>query len=287
MATNRDQKIVLITGANTGLGLEIVKSLCRSTTSYAILVGSRDLSKASAAIAEAQKEYPSTTSILTPIQADLSSDSSLEACIATISSTYPRLDILVNNGGASYDQQIQSGTLTMREGWNASWDTNVAGTQVLTTLAVPLLLKSKDPRLIFMTSGTSTMTETVLKEDSSEMLKRINGSPAKGWPKAGGANPITAYRSSKAGLNMMMREWVRVLKEDGVKTWCVSPGFLATGLAGVGAEQLKKVSDLPVLDWAQGDYADYVIRWVHLILQLERTSRGMSLKGSAIMTPAR
>lgn len=31
---------------------------------------------------------------------------------------------------------------------------------------------------------------------------------------------------------MLMREWTRILREDGVKTWCVSPGFLATGLGG-------------------------------------------------------
>lgn len=33
-------------------------------------------------------------------------------------------------------------------------------------------------------------------------------------------------------MNMMMREWVRVLKEDGVKIWGISPGYLATGLGG-------------------------------------------------------
>jgi hypothetical protein len=36
-----------------------------------------------------------------------------------------------------------------------------------------------------------------------------------------------------------------MLKNDGVKVFAISPGFLATGLAGVGAEQLKKVSDFP------------------------------------------
>ena len=41
-------------------------------------------------------------------------------------------------------------------------------------------------------------------------------------------------------MNMMMREWNRILKEDGVKTWCISPGFLATGL-GLGAEATKKM----------------------------------------------
>ena len=33
-------------------------------------------------------------------------------------------------------------------------------------------------------------------------------------------------------MNMMMREWTRVLREDGVKVWAVSPGYLATGLGG-------------------------------------------------------
>lgn len=42
---------------------------------------------------------------------------------------------------------------------------------------------------------------------------------------------------------MMMREWTRTLKEDGVKVWCVSPGMLATGLGG-NKEALKKMGAL-------------------------------------------
>lgn len=122
----------------------------------------------------------------------------------------------------------------------ASWDTNVAGTQVLTTWAVPLLLKSGNPRLLFMTSGTSTLTETELTEP--EILARINASPPAGWPKEQKKVEVTAYRSAKTGLNMMMREWTRILGNDGVKVWAISPGMLATGLGGVGADALRKVS---------------------------------------------
>jgi NAD(P)-dependent dehydrogenase (short-subunit alcohol dehydrogenase family) len=120
----------------------------------------------------------------------------------------------------------------MREMWNKSWDVNVTGTNVLTHTLIPLLLKSSDPRLLFITSGTSTLGE------SEDLALKVNESPAEGWPKQGFAVP--AYRSSKTGLNMMMREWYRMLKEDGVKVWGVSPGFLATGL-GPGQEFTKKM----------------------------------------------
>jgi NAD(P)-dependent dehydrogenase (short-subunit alcohol dehydrogenase family) len=66
------------------------------------------------------------------------------------------------------------------------------------------------------------------------------GSVPKGWPKP--ATPsMVAYRSSKAALNMMMLDWERVLEPDGVKVFAISPGFLATGLGGMGKEFLKKV----------------------------------------------
>lgn len=42
---------------------------------------------------------------------------------------------------------------------------------------------------------------------------------------------------------MMMREWVRILKEDGVKVFAISPGMLVTGLGG-NPELIKKMGGL-------------------------------------------
>lgn len=106
----------------------------------------------------------------------------------------------------------------------------------MTNTFAPLLLKSSDPRLIFITSGTATMTE------HGNPALMVNKSPSKGWPKQD--LNLAAYRSSKAGLNMMMLEWKRILEEDGVKVWAISPGLLATGLGGVGSEVLKKMGAL-------------------------------------------
>ena len=189
--------------------------------------------------------------------------------------------MLINNGGANYDVEISSGAMTIREAFNASWDTNVSGTQVLTTGAIPLLLKSSDPRLMFITSGTSALTET--EGGNTPNLKRINASPAAGWPKEKGLNPITSYRSSKCGLNMLMREWHRILGNDRVKVWCISPGFLATGLASIGVEQLKKVSEVESVHVSTTDGS----RWEHLILLWAGTSSRMLLRDSVTKTLVR
>lgn len=238
-----NKKVVLITGANSGLGLEVVKSLAKSNTPYEIIIGSRTLSNGEKAIEEVKPEVSGTASTFSTLSVDLESDASLEAAVKEISSKHGRLDALVNNGGANFDRDVQSGKYSIREGLNKSWNVNVTGTEVLTQLAVPLLLKSSDPRLLFVTSGTACLTE--MDVDKFPALARVNGPPPAGWPKDHGMNPITYYRSSKSGLNMLMKEWHRLLGNDGVKVWAISPGFLATGLSNIGPEKLKQIGALP------------------------------------------
>ncbi|KAI0886358.1 NAD(P)-binding protein [Annulohypoxylon maeteangense] len=236
-----DKKIVLVTGANTGLGYEIIKALYQTDIPYEIIVGCRTVSKGEAAIAKLRAETTSPSpSSLTTLQVDLNSDASLESAVDTLTSTYGRLDILIHNGGGSFDTEVRAGRMTLRDGFNATWDTNVSGTHVLTTLSVPLLLKSSDPRLLFVTSGTSSMAETEA-QNKRPSLQRLNDPPPAGWPKPQTGMALTMYRAVKTGLNMLMRDWTRQLKNDGVKVWCISPGFLATGLAGVGAEKLREM----------------------------------------------
>lgn len=94
----------------------------------------------------------------------------------------------------------------------------------MTWTFMPLLLKSADPRLIFV-AGLSQITL------ASEAYFPTPPQPA-GWPKKVDFETI-AYRCSKTALNMMMLDWNHKLKEDGVKVWGVGPGFLATGLGNI------------------------------------------------------
>jgi NAD(P)-dependent dehydrogenase (short-subunit alcohol dehydrogenase family) len=235
-----DKHIILITGANTGLGLEVVKALYKSDTPYEIILGSRSIDKANEAIAAVKKESQTSKSNLSSVQVDVSSDDSIHKAFEQVKSQHGRVDTLVNNAGASFDYAASQGEMSLREAFNASWDVNVSGTHVITHEFTPLLLNSAKPRLLFVTSGTSALAET--EKFDYPPLARLNASPEAGWPKPASINPVTSYRSTKTGLNMLMREWAKLLKNDGVKVFAISPGFLATGLAGIGAEELKKAS---------------------------------------------
>lgn len=46
---------------------------------------------------------------------------------------------------------------------------------------------------------------------------------------------------------MRLREWYRNLKEDGVKVWGISPGYLATGIGGSQERNKKQGAGDPAL----------------------------------------
>lgn len=99
----------------------------------------------------------------------------------------------------------------------------------MTHTFIPLLLKSSDPRLIFVT-GLSAINSAGKKYFPAPDI------PA-GWPKPNPGFEVISYRASKCALNMLMLDWNFKLKADGVKVWCVGPGMNATNLGGYGKEK--------------------------------------------------
>ena len=137
--------------------------------------------------------------------------------------------------GATFDIEYVHGKVSLRDSFTKSYDVNVAGTHVLTHTLMPLLLKSSDPRLIFV-GGLSAMT-VVYPLDA----KYFPTPPLEaGWPKKVDFETI-GYRCSKTAMNMLMLDWRHKLKADGVKIWAVMPGMVATNLGGLGPEKAREM----------------------------------------------
>lgn len=221
------QRIVLVTGANSGIGLATITALWNSSKTYHILAAGRSLEKIQQAISELQSTPSAGSSTIEALVIDVSSDNSIATAVAHLQTTHGRIDALVNNAGGNFEPQHDSGAITQREAWNRTLDLNTTSPLIMTTSFAGLLLQSSDPRLVVLTSGIASLIEEAEKPRTGEKPY-----PA-GWPKA------YAYRVSKAALNMMFLQWVRMFAADGVKCFSLSPGFIATKLAGPDLEALK------------------------------------------------
>lgn len=94
-----DAKVILITGANTGIGFQVARALYSADRAYGIIIGARSLSKAQDAINEIQNEFSSSSNKLTPVVLDLESDESIENAYDQVNDAFGKVDALVNNAG--------------------------------------------------------------------------------------------------------------------------------------------------------------------------------------------
>ena len=94
-----DKKIVLVTGASTGIGWETVKALLQSSQAYHILLGTQSLQDGEHALAELRKAVPETRTTIELLQVELTSDDSIAQAFDAVRSAHGRLDVLVNNAG--------------------------------------------------------------------------------------------------------------------------------------------------------------------------------------------
>ncbi|KAK4163898.1 hypothetical protein QBC43DRAFT_54952 [Cladorrhinum sp. PSN259] len=218
------KKIVLVTGANKSIGYEIVKALLLSPKPYHVYLGSRDLARGEQAVAQLKTECPSTPNTVSPIKLEVTSDADINAAFNKIKTEHDSLDVLINNAAINADIPHLKGEITLRDSFLNSYNTNVASVAVITSTFLPLLLKSPDPRILFI-SGLGTFSSAVKGQ-----IPLPPNLPL-GWPK-GLTFETVAYRCTKTSLNMLMLDYYWKLKNDGVKIWSVGPGFLETDLGG-------------------------------------------------------
>jgi NAD(P)-dependent dehydrogenase (short-subunit alcohol dehydrogenase family) len=103
MSATKNQRVILVTGANKGIGLEVVRKLAKnpSYNNDIILLGSRDLKRGQDALK--QLNSPSNVHLF---QIDSSSSESISHAVEEIKQKYGgQLDILINNA-ALWTQEL-------------------------------------------------------------------------------------------------------------------------------------------------------------------------------------
>jgi NAD(P)-dependent dehydrogenase (short-subunit alcohol dehydrogenase family) len=193
--------IVLVTGANQGIGFEVAKKLAKENPGYHILMGSRNAERGEAAAAKLKAENLSVEAIVI----DVTSDESITAAAKYVESQFGHLDVLINNAGIAMDGDFKAGD-SYREMMYKTFNTNVFGAAQTTETFIPLLEKSTVPRIVFVSSTLASFE-----------LDNTSG----GWP---------VYRSTKTTLNMLAIQYNHRFKEQGWKINMSCPGFTSTNL---------------------------------------------------------
>ncbi len=199
------KRVALVSGANKGIGKEISRQL--ATEGVMVLMGARDQQRGEKAVADLQAQGLPVEFI----QLDVTSQASVDEAVAEVVRRHGRLDILVNNAGVNIDWMPAS-DLTL-DGLQTTFDTNVVGAFRVTKAMLPLLRKSRQGRIVNLTSGNGSFG--------------FNTNPHIPLPPR---NTLLAYASSKAALNMMTLRLADDLKSAGVKVNAADPGFTATDM---------------------------------------------------------
>lgn len=137
----------------------------------------------------------------TALQADVTSDSGVNAAIISFGSKHGRIDVLVANAGVSYPATVEDGPL---EDWQRILDINVLGYVRATRAALPFLRRSQHAAIVNMSSCTA----------ATGLRRRV------------------LYSATKGAIEAMTRAMAADLLHEGIRVNCVSPGTVDTPLIG-------------------------------------------------------
>jgi NAD(P)-dependent dehydrogenase (short-subunit alcohol dehydrogenase family) len=194
MSLDKTQRIVLITGANRGIGLETSKQLARR--GFHVILAARDerQGREAAAAIETSGGKASFLSL------DVGSSDSIRTAVQQFGAMADHLDVLINNAGIYPDKGLSILT-TPRERLAQTFQTNTFGPLEVTQAFLPYLRQAKAARVINVSSGLGQL-EGLSPDNPSYCLSKL------------ALNGLTimlaqALGSSPIAVNSMCPGWVR------------------------------------------------------------------------------
>lgn len=198
-------KVVIVTGGNSGIGLETAKDL--ANRGARVILACRNVRRAAAAKDEIITF--SGNKNVHCLQLDLSSLRSVREFCNHILKTEKRLDVLINNAGAG-----GLGNYKTEEGLHVGMQVNYFAPFLLTCYLLPLLKSSAPSRIVNVSSMLHKYGE--MDFDNLNMEKY--------W------SDYLVYANSKLFLILVTVELSRRLEGTGVTVNCLHPGVAATNI---------------------------------------------------------
>lgn len=228
-----NDKVVLITGASSGLGAATAIYLSKQSAKL-VLVGRNEQNLRRIALyCEKSKGIKPL-----PITADVTEQTDLERIISETIENFGKLDVLINNAGVIGMGGIKNSTM---ETYDKIMSTNMRAVYQLTMLAVPHLITSKGC-IVNVSCISSTKPSTM----------------------------ALAYNISKAALDHFTKCVSLELSSDGIRVNSINPGFVKTNLLkniGLTEEQLQLfvknvVGNMPLKKPVEGDEVAALIAYL-------------------------
>ncbi|XP_016350765.1 retinol dehydrogenase 12-like [Sinocyclocheilus anshuiensis] len=200
-----DNKTVIITGANTGIGKETVRDLAKRGAR--VIMACRDLEKAEAARKELMEDSGNQNIVANKL--DLSDTKSIRAFAELINKEEKQVNILINNAGIMMCPYSKTA-----DGFEMQFGVNHLGHFLLTYLLLDLLKKSAPSRIINVASVAHTWGSIHLDDINSEK----------------GYSPRRAYGQSKLANILCTRSLAKRLQGSGVTVYSLHPGVVQSEL---------------------------------------------------------
>lgn len=206
-----ENRVILITGANKGLGLETARQLGKA--GHTVVMTGRDAQKIEQAAAQLVSEGINAHAVVM----DVTQAASIEKAAEKVAEQFGKIDTLINNAGIGQDPHGQPLSSVSVNIWRSTFETNVFGVVAVTQAFLPLLKKSEAGRIV---NVGSLLGSLAAHSDPNSPIYHFK---------------MMSYDCSKSALNQLTVHLAYELSGTGIKVNTAHPGWVKTDLGGEGA----------------------------------------------------